>query len=94
MLEWEKGRSHSEGGAGRWRSLAAGHARAIVDLARLLNPWPDYAKPTDELVDMLTAEFPEERRHSPRVELDYLLKRHRQLLCDATHSFSLQEWSS
>jgi hypothetical protein len=67
--------------------------RALHRVAGLLDPWPGYAVPSDELVVMLAAERQETGQPiASRMGLDELLDRHRRLLAEPMRSALCGEW--
>ena len=69
--------------------------RALHGVAELLDPWPGYAVPADELMEMLAAERREtEQPQAPRAGLDELLERHRRLLAEPVRNALYGEWRS
>lgn len=66
--------------------------RALHLVAGLLDPWPGYAVPSDELLGMLTEERQGVARS--RAGLDELLERHRRLLAEPMRNVLSGEWRS
>jgi hypothetical protein len=71
--------------------------RAIREAIRLLDPWPGYAVPTDELVAMLKKRYGQngeggELHVPPTKGLDELLEHYRRTVTAQTRPRSAEEW--
>lgn len=91
----DKAQNSSAPGRGNLTASTRSIRRALRRIARLLDPWPGYAVPEDELLAVLAAERGEaEQPGQPRMGLDELLGRHRRLLAEPMRSLLSGEWLS